>query len=76
MNSKGWGGVFGNKDGKMTLAELKAALPKGMDILSLDKDHNGDISGREITDALNAARHAVATPIAPKPKAAAATPRH
>lgn len=75
-NAKGWGKSLGNKDGKLTLDELKAALPKGLDLLSLDKNHNGDISGREISDALNAARNAAAATIPPKPKAAPTTQRH
>jgi len=77
LNAKSWGKVVGNKDGKLTLNELKAALPKGLDLLSLDKDHNGDISGREITDALIAARPPATPAVPPKPATATARPvRH
>ena len=52
---------LGNKDGKLTLDDLKAALPKGFDIASLDKDRSDTISGKEITDAIAAAQATAAT---------------
>jgi hypothetical protein len=61
LEAKGWGNNLGNKDGKLTLDELKASFKeKGIELATLDKDKSGTISGKEITDAIMTAQKAVA----------------
>ena len=51
MESKGWGKNLGDKNGKLTLDELKASLKeKGIDLATLIRDEK--ITGKAITDAL------------------------
>jgi hypothetical protein len=78
LEAKGWGKNLGNKDGKVTLDELKTSLKeKGIALASLDKDNSGTISGKEITDAIAAAQasttqvaqaHTPSNPTPPTPR--------
>ncbi len=53
LEKKGWANILGNKDTKLTLDELKQSFKdKGITLTSLDKDGDGKITGKEITDAL------------------------
>jgi hypothetical protein len=53
LEAKGWGKFIGNGDTKIALDEIKNAFAKsGVKLDSIDKNHDGSITGREITDAL------------------------
>ncbi len=53
LEAKGWGKFIGNGDTKIALDEIKRAFAEsGVKLDSLDKNNDGRITGREITDAL------------------------
>ncbi len=53
LEAKGWGKFIGNGDTKIALDEIKNAFAKsGVKLDSIDKNHDGKVTGREITDAL------------------------
>lgn len=66
LESKGWAKLMGNHDDKLKLGELKNFFKeKGISIAEVDKNHDGHITGREITDALRAHGVGVAKPAKP-----------
>jgi hypothetical protein len=53
LEKKGWGKFIGNGDTKIALDEIKNTFAKsGVKLDSIDKNHDGKFTGREITDAL------------------------
>ena len=61
LEAKGWGKNLGDKDGKLTLEELKASIKqKGIELATLIRDDQ--ISGKTITDALTTKPTSPTTP--------------
>lgn len=55
MDKTNWGQFIGNGDNKITVDEIRTTMKKyNICLAEVDKNHDGHITGRELTNALNA----------------------